>query len=521
MPPRRSSTRSQARLPQGQTGIQRFTRASKPGATLAVEGKETATTATATAATATAAPFLPTSPSKKRKLNEIGNGESEEGVRSEAQRQQQQQQQLEDAANATPSKTLRFSSLSVSTPRSSRTRQSSESQTSSFESSTTPSGRSSPPTSPSRGSSPSPSAPLDETTVPERSPSPCPSRPAAFYDLLSLHSSFLTAIALHFAHNGASTPADLRELLPSIERIWKKRKVVTRDLQRLIRIWDDDPESLGFRFRIANYGLGKICLERVSRDSTSSLGGGCTAGRFDENELQERFTQNLDRIWRRMANNSKEKKGDETGFVERLGIAPIHDSLTPFTALRKGQQRLQDLKGGVIKIKTAKMKAKANDADVQPREPTTDRRKGLLDRIKSKEMLQAKLPPPPSKEELLRRSAAEHVEDVAKVLALLRPTDSVQTGASSAVTAVQKKPYRFETIIQNVRDSMRNPISEEEVAVCLDILAEKDIAGDWIEIVTVNQLKSVVLKSGRVDVSPREIGAKVAKMKIGWEDHTT
>jgi hypothetical protein len=284
-----------------------------------------------------------------------------------------------------------------------------------------------------------------------------------------------------------------------------------KDLQRLLRIWEDDTESLGPQLRIANYGLGKICLERVSRESAT--GRGHTVGQFNENELQERFVQNLDRIWRQIA-PSKDGDRGEVDFVETLGMVPIHDSLTPFTALRKGQQRLQDLRGGVIKIKTAKLKGEGDDtADIPAREPTTDRRKGLLDRIKSKELLQAKLPPPPSKEELVRQSAAERVEDIVRVLAMLRPPPSIRKG-TSAVTAVQKKPYRFEAIIQNIRDSLRSPISNQEVGACLDILQEKDVAGDWIEIVTVNQLKSVILKSASVDVSPREIGTKVTNLKL-------
>jgi hypothetical protein len=76
--------------------------------------------------------------------------------------------------------------------------------------------------------------------------------------------------------------------------------------------------------------------------------------------------------------------------------------------------------------------------------------------------------------------------------------------------AVQKKPYKFDAIIQNIQDSLRNPICQEEVAACLDILGRKDVAGDWIDIVTVNRLKSVVLKSCH-DVSPKEIGARITR----------
>jgi DNA replication factor Cdt1 C-terminal domain len=212
-------------------------------------------------------------------------------------------------------------------------------------------------------------------------------------------------------------------------------------------------------------------------------------------------------------------KDGEVHLMEHLGLAPIHESLTAFTALRKGQQRLQDLKGGRIKIKTAKSKTKKEDSSATTiREATTDRRQGLLERIRGKELRQSRLPPPPSKEILLRRSAAERVEEVARVLVLLKPSGSVGNGPRAKVTS-QRKPFRFETIVRNIQDSMRNPISDKEVAVCLEILTQPDVAGDWVNIVTVNQLKSVVLTS-RGNASPRDIGAKVAGMKIGWGEHS-
>lgn len=339
----------------------------------------------------------------------------------------------------------------------------------------------------------------------------------------------MKALSLHFAHNGTATPADLREFLPSVGRIWKKRKVVTKDLQRLIRVLDEkqeEEEEGDFavpRFRIANYGLGKVCLEKVA---VQAGGQSVSAGPLNENELQERFERKLERVWRRVVDSSSTQRDggiDRDDFVEKIALAPIHESYTPFTSLRKGQQRLQDLKGGVIRLKTAKFAAKSAEEDdstaKKAPEATTDRRKGLLDRIKDKQLRQSKLPPPPSKEMLLRRSAAQRVEEVAGVLTMLRPSGSVGSGPW-AIAAAQKKPYRFETIIQNVQHSVKNPISDKEVEICLDILAQKNIAGDWVDIVTVNQLRSVVLKSGR-DASPKDIGARVTELKIGWEECTS
>jgi hypothetical protein len=234
--------------------------------------------------------------------------------------------------------------------------------------------------------------------------------------------------------------------------------------------------------------------------------------RFDEKELQERFEQVVDLLWEKAVDAVD---GDESrvDFFETLGVSPVHESLTPFTAFRKGQQRLQDLKGGVIKLKTEKLRADSQpEVPAKPLDATTTRRKGLLERIKSKELLQSKLPPPPSKETLLRRAAAERAEEVVAVLALLRPVGYVGSGPK-AVLAAQKKPFQLGMIVQNVQDSLRNPISSREVEMCVELLARPDIAGQWIEVVAVNQIKSVVLKSC-ASVHPKEISAKVSKLEL-------
>ncbi|KAJ9319507.1 hypothetical protein DTO271D3_276 [Paecilomyces variotii] len=501
MTTRRSSLRSRP----GQPGIQTFARATKPGTRTSIgpadekkiQEKQT--------------PLLPSSPSKKRKLNEIGQVECVP------------EEEVAKDVTATPSKTLRFSELALSTPRRTKSapprplrrrtessREESPSRTPSVEEEESSS------SSAVEEADSRPTSPEEEEESPVKEQTSPIARPACFGELLNLHSCFLSALSLHYAHNGASTPADLKEFLPSVQKIWRKRKVVTKDLQRLAQIWDEEgPSSAGVRFRIANYGLGKVCLERVVATEQ-------TTRPLDENELQWQFERRLDWVWKRLVDSVPDLKGkDQVELLDLLDLAPIHESLTAFTSFRKGQQRLQDLRGGVIRVKTAMMKAKMQVDDSTPKPPVvaaTARRKGLLDRIKNKELRQSKLPPPPSKEMLLRRSAAERVEEVARVLMVLRPSGVVGTGPW-AIAASQKKPYSLGAVVRNVQDSVRSPISDREVEICLDILTRKDIAGDWVKLVTVNDLRSVVLGSGR-GISPTDIGTKVSALKIGWEDPT-
>ncbi|EGC42275.1 conserved hypothetical protein [Histoplasma capsulatum var. duboisii H88] len=359
--------------------------------------------------------------------------------------------------------------------------------------------------------------------------------PQSFYDLTNLHSSFLTALSLHYAHNSRNTSADLNQLLPCIEKIWKKRKVEKKDLQRLLYILESDLEisdrekgsNTGPRFRIAKYGIGKFCLELLNTNTPNNRFG----PPFSEAELNDLFTRNLGRIWRKNLKDPDQKELN-VDFLHTIPLAPIHDSSTIFNSLSIGQQRLLDFQRGVLGVKAAVDNPEsrkcgeraASDARSSCGAGTAGRRNGLLQRIQNKQLKQTTLAPPLSKEAILRRSAVDLVEEVVGVLVLLRPSCSISSSSllsggrgslspAATVTPSHKKPYSWNTIIQNIRDSLRCPISNQEVEACLDLLVRPSVAGEWISIVTVNRIKSVVLRSG-CDISPQEIGVKVAHLKI-------
>lgn len=457
---------------QSQPAIQIFTKATKAGVSPPqLPGKNTTS--------------LPVSPSKKRKLQELENVDT--GNR----------QPVEEAD--TPSKTLKISQLSVASPRSGHYASPKR----------TPSRRSRVSTiaeSPSTPNTPSKQRTLNFAKA-VKEPKIAPRAPCVT-DFLNLHHAFVQALSIHAAHNGPHAPADLREFLPSVTRIWKKRKVQVKDVQRVLWVWDQSLKAKDVSYRLANYGLGKVCVERnVSIDEQPPA-------------LQDFFEQALDLLWEQTEESLKDAKEEDRPvyFLETIGLACIHESLAPFSAFQKGQQRLQDLKGGVIRSKTEKLRAEGQVNGPETRAPTNTRRLGLLERIKNKELVQSKLPPPPTKKEVLRLSASERVEEVVQILGMLRPAGYVGTGIK-AMLAAQRKPFKLETIIEHVRDSIRNPIPRDEVEMCIEILADARVAGHWISIVSVNEMRSVVLKSCS-NIAAKEIGAKVAVLKQEWEKPT-
>lgn len=95
--------------------------------------------------------------------------------------------------------------------------------------------------------------------------------PAELVNLLALHSSFLTALSLHYAHNGTSTPADLRDLTASITLVWKQRQVTYDDIRLLMGVLSYGPDGSNIPYTLSDYGRGKIVLE--IKDSSPMLDG--------------------------------------------------------------------------------------------------------------------------------------------------------------------------------------------------------------------------------------------------------
>ncbi|WEW60470.1 hypothetical protein PRK78_005956 [Emydomyces testavorans] len=326
-------------------------------------------------------------------------------------------------------------------------------------------------------------------------------RPSSYYELIALYSSFLRALSLHAAHNGITAPADLREFLPNMERVWKKRKVVTEDIQRLLYVGNNGLKSgtsqPTARFRLIDYET-RVLLERLGASNPGDL----AHGPLNEQELSTEFERNLECIW--LEQNTK-----ISGFdcLRDIPLAPIYKIPKTFLSIRR--QKASEIRLSIAKAAHAVDNTKEK-APSHKRSCTADRRNALLERIKGKALRQSTLAPPPSKKAIIQRAAAGHIPEVVNVLLLLSP--SASTGLDTSPSH-EKKAYKLDTIVQNIRDSMRNPVSKEHISTALDILARPEVSGGWITIVSVNSMKSVVLRSSR-NVSPQDIKNKAAKLEL-------
>ena len=325
-----------------------------------------------------------------------------------------------------------------------------------------------------------PEKPLFHATNQEHNDEPLP---AELLDLINLHASFLTALSIHYAHNGTHSPADLRNLCPDVARSWGKRSVTLLDIRRTLGIQDsgvgeeNGDDRRVSHFYLSDYGHGKICVE-------IKLGSG-RAGRIarpvDEDLMNGLFVQGLRTLWGEREEGILIKQ-----WMETLPLGPItvcESVLKVSPLLAKGQRRLEDLKKGIV--------LKEEKIQVVETHSSTGKKLTLLERLRAKSIHNSTLPPPPSAAERARKAALGRIPEVVSILTILSTSSSL---------GQQRISFTLPTIIGKLKDSFKTPISKGEADLCVRLLVE--LAPEWVRIVKMGRGKMeavVVDREGRVE----------------------
>lgn len=362
--------------------------------------------------------------------------------------------------------------------------------------------------------------------------------PAELVNLLALHSSFLTALSLHYAHNGTSTPADLRDLTASTTLVWRQRKVTNDDIRLLIGVLDQGPSAKQNPYYLSDYGRNKICVE--IRDESPLMNG---MTHMNEEGLQDMFKEGLDTLWQQWCNSQKmmsrpiampkrgrgrAKKPDvkqarmETflddnsmsNFLSQLPLADVTacESLTALApAQEKGRKRLREFKESVqqghAQKKTRQSVGKENESvlqsqQAQPVQPKITefaavRKTNLLDRILAKQEAAKSGPAAPTPAELQRRAALQRAPEVIGVLSLL-----------CANRPGMRVSFSTTTMLQQLRGSIRTPISKEEAMKCVEVLAN-EVAPGYVSVINMGAISSVVINPG---MRPMDIKSRLTAL---------
>ncbi|KAK4552610.1 hypothetical protein LTR86_010254 [Recurvomyces mirabilis] len=317
--------------------------------------------------------------------------------------------------------------------------------------------------------------------------------PAGLQELCDLHAAFLTALSLYYAHNGTSSPVEVKSLLDMITKNWKKRSVNLLDMQRLLATGHGGRAE----FILEDYGRAGICMKRAQ---ARGRGLKRTASYVDEDDLNIRFQEALQGAWQRWLQEAEKENNSPSTFLAQLPVIAIVADASVKNAsplFARGQQRLADMKAAQS---GANATSESQDSGVVAEHKTIkavqSRGTSLLDRILARQASTASMPAGPTKAQLERKAALHRIEDIARALNLLV---SVKPRATMSMHAA----------VQQLQQSLRNPISREEVERCLELMT-KEITPGFINVITTGSVKGVVvIRAARLDVA--EIRARVAQ----------
>ncbi len=337
--------------------------------------------------------------------------------------------------------------------------------------------------------------------------------PDELQDLIDLHSSFLTALSLHFAHNGPTIPAELRSLTPGIERVWKRRRVSTDDIQRLLAIEQGKcvkEKGISGALHLSDYGHGKICIELADLSQFRSA----QRQPINENQLNASFIQNLEQQWSsyRTTHQQDTTPSNFISSLPRIGIPPCASLSKIAPLLSKGQRRLEDLKAGAIKAQQNPQKsrtANTTSTSQQREQKTTARSTDLFSRLKAKQLHQSTLPLPPCSDTLAKKSALQRLPEIAPVLESLAVSSKKHcnddAGAETARSRVTHVSFTMPTLVQHLQMSLRNPIGKEEAVRCVRLLGE--VTPEWVGVREVGKLTGVTVRGS--GVGRDELGRRI------------
>lgn len=333
----------------------------------------------------------------------------------------------------------------------------------------------------------SPVSKRNKTTTDRRSPRNEYDLPKELNDLLDLHEAFLKTLSLQYAHNGSISPIDLRTLYPSVTRTWGKRHVMLDDIQRCVGVltwtpFKNDDKHANAPFFLADYGRGKICVEFHPTTEPGPL---------REPKLNMEFEANLRTLWL----NRCDEGQPAALFIGTLPKAAIKScvSLAKSRIPSKAQSTLDDFKNSLaLKKQHQQQQEKQQQQQEKENKPPTPSEEeapklSLLERIRLREQQRSSSTPGPSASELQRRAALNRAADVSAVIGML-----CKATASSNQARVS---FTMAAVLQRLKDSMRVPISQEDGAACVRLIA-KEVAPQWLRVVMVGGRENVIVQVG-------------------------
>jgi len=342
--------------------------------------------------------------------------------------------------------------------------------------------------------------------------------PRTLRDLVSLHESFLRAFSLHAAHHGPVVPADLGDVMGTVTRLWKKHTVTKEDIQRMLGLYEIGADVENCRsilahkngpFKLTTSGIG-----RTSRTWVEYVGGPprmMTPAPFNADNLQALYKAEVEAVF-------ISQRSNPTSFVyDTLANYPLLASIMGVQTLARKQhasaRRTEILSLSSQTPVPSRVKSSTGSGDSQSTtaqipESVKARTLSLIDRVRAKQLANASNSQP-SQEAIVRHHAIGRVAEVVEILRMKQQ----QKLSSRFVSAVHASPsqvrgkvsFTLNQIVDEIRGSVSVPIGDQEVRMCIKILAT-EMPGFWLSTFELGGIQSVVLNG------PGASGAEVKKV---------
>lgn len=332
--------------------------------------------------------------------------------------------------------------------------------------------------------------PTPPRSTPERA-TPETVVPAQVQELVQIHKAFLKAFSLHRAHNGPSAPAELGHLLESVTRLYQKRVVSIVDVQRMLGLLELKGLAQGSSlihhkspFKLLISGLGanrRHLVEFVGYEKETRKNGKTVLIKIsdlNEQALQTHYESVVSQVC---------SSDQLDGHVDAYPVLEFATGAQTVARQKKASEakklildgRKPDLDFGRLSVKDDTERESTKQQTVKSRTLS------LFDRVKAKQLANATVNVP-SADALRRKHAVGRIAEVVEILRMKQQQKLRGLGTSG------KASFAMQQIIGEVRVSLSIPMADDEIKMCLEILA-KEVADGWCSIFELGQTRSVVL----------------------------
>jgi hypothetical protein len=323
----------------------------------------------------------------------------------------------------------------------------------------------------------------------------------------------LKALSIHFAHNGLSTPAELASLLKTVTCLWKKHAVKKEDIQRMLALYEFSSEqdrsavlqtgcNVSHKegpFQLTTSGAAgsmRVCVEYVGRRDMDAKGS--LHSHFSEKDLQYLFELDLLCLYQASCHKPNTHLAFLSGPLTEFPL--LSCTIGTQSAIR--QEKASARRTEILSISNASQQRQQKKLVIQAdpfpeaREKTDNevalaiksRTKSLFDRIAARQAINASSSVPTAAS-ILRRHAVGRISEIVEILRMKQQQKSVgrnhllsNSNSTSPTKLGQRVSFSMKQLQIEIRDSASVPIGDEEIRLCLQMLAEEGTTAKWLKI---------------------------------------